>query len=573
MLGFPYINLIWREPVLRKGAVVCVVLALIASGAEVAMALTLVPILVSLGVGTGSELPAGLEDIAPAAWLFLFGALAIVRSLANWQSSVQTDRYSQELIVGLQSRVYRALSSAHWDAVRRSDPPTITSALQTQAYDAAYGFDYFVQIVTAASLVIGYLISTAAMFPLMLPVLLALLAAMWALNARRNRRVLAHAERYVDTTTELHQRYEDWVAISRISSLGVNADTLAHRFESAARNSARHAIEYSRSAATTRASYEAAVVIGMLLGVPIAWSLETPPELLVFGLVAFIRVLPRASSIQNGYQGMVNAVAPVEAIESLAARLERDRAVCPSSRKRLGWRQLALAGIGVEDVVREGGPRWILRDVDLNLGYGEWLALTGPTGAGKTILADVMLMLVRPDSGQIRIDGKLVDEALAGQWRHQSAYVPQDVVLFDASIRDNLRLYVPDATDAELEAALEQSAAQFVLTHLPEKLDTRAGPGGRWLSGGERHRIGIARALLKKPGFLVLDEPTAALDSDTQDRLMDALAGLKHAMSVVVITHRPELLRLADRIIGLEDGKTSRRDDGSRRNDPGLRRR
>lgn len=572
MLGFPYINLIWREPVLRKGAVVCVVLALIASGAEVAMALTLVPILVSLGVGTGSELPAGLEDIAPAAWLFLFGALAIVRSLANWQSSVQTDRYSQELIVGLQSRVYRALSSAHWDAVRRSDPPTITSALQTQAYDAAYGFDYFVQIVTAASLVIGYLISTAAMFPLMLPVLLALLAAMWALNARRNRRVLAHAERYVDTTTELHQRYEDWVAISRISSLGVNADTLAHRFESAARNSARHAIEYSRSAATTRASYEAAVVIGMLLGVPIAWSLETPPELLVFGLVAFIRVLPRASSIQNGYQGMVNAVAPVEAIESLAARLERDRAVCPSSRKRLGWRQLALAGIGVEDVVREGGPRWILRDVDLNLGYGEWLALTGPTGAGKTTLADVMLMLVRPDSGQIRIDGKLVDEALAGEWRHQSAYVPQDVVLFDASIRDNLRLYVPDATDAELEAALEQSAAQFVLTHLPEKLDTRAGPGGRWLSGGERHRIGIARALLKKPGFLVLDEPTAALDSDTQDRLMDALAGLKHAMSVVVITHRPELLRLADRIIGLEDGKTSRRDDGFRRNDPGPRR-
>ena len=161
---------------------------------------------------------------------------------------------------------------------------------------------------------------------------------------------------------------------------------------------------------------------------------------------------------------------------------------------------------------------------------------------------------------------------MAGQWRHQSAYVPQDVVLFDASIRDNLRLYVPDATDAELEAALEQSAAQFVLTHLPEKLDTRAGPGGRWLSGGERHRIGIARALLKKPGFLVLDEPTAALDSDTQDRLMDALAGLKHAMSVVVITHRPELLRLADRIIGLEDGKTSRRDDGFRRNDPGPRR-
>ena len=88
------------------------------------------------------------------------------------------------------------------------------------------------------------------------------------------------------------------------------------------------------------------------------------------------------------------------------------------------------------------------------------------------------------------------------------------------------------------------------------------------MSGGERQRIGIARALLRKPGFLVLDEPTAALDVETQSRLMDALAGLEHTMSVVFITHRPELLRLADKIIGIEDGRITRRDDGFRRSDP-----
>jgi len=92
------------------------------------------------------------------------------------------------------------------------------------------------------------------------------------------------------------------------------------------------------------------------------------------------------------------------------------------------------------------------------------------------------------------------------------------------------------------------------MTRLPEGLDTRAGPGGRWLSGGERQRIGIARALLRKPGFLVLDEPTAALDGETQERLMGALADLDHKMSVVLITHRPELLRLVDRVIEIEDG-------------------
>jgi ABC-type multidrug transport system fused ATPase/permease subunit len=150
-----------------------------------------------------------------------------------------------------------------------------------------------------------------------------------------------------------------------------------------------------------------------------------------------------------------------------------------------------------------------------------------------------------------------VDEELASSWRSQAAYVPQDVVLFDASIRDNLRLYVPDASDDELQTALEQAAAEFVFERLPDGLDTRVGPGGRWLSGGERQRIGIARALLRRPGFLVLDEPTAALDTDTQEKLMGALSKLEHTMSVVLITHRPELLRLADRVVHVVDGELS----------------
>ena len=371
---------------------------------------------------------------------------------------------------------------------------------------------------------------------------------------RRNQRVLAQSEDYHDAQTELHQRYEDWVAISRITSLGLDAGKLADRFESSAREAAAHSISFRRSFAATRVSYEAAVVMAILVGVPIAWWLETPPALLAFGLVIIVRVLPRAGSIQSGYQGIINAVAPVRAIEKLATQLELDAITRPAVPTRMNWQRLELADVGVEDTLREGSRRWILHDANVELKHGEWLALTGPTGAGKTTLADVMLMLLRPDAGELRVDGSVVDDDLANHWRNQAAYVPQEVVLVDASIRDNLRLYVPEATDAELMAALEQAAADFVMTRLPEGLDTRAGPGGRWLSGGERQRIGIARALLRKPGFLVLDEPTAALDGDTQTILMDALAGLEHTMSVVLITHRPELLRLVDRVIEIKDG-------------------
>jgi ATP-binding cassette subfamily C protein len=315
-------------------------------------------------------------------------------------------------------------------------------------------------------------------------------------------------------------------------------------------------------------TYQLALIAGILIGVPVAWWLETPPALLVFALLAFLRVLPRAGSIQAGYQSIINAVAPLQAIDQLATELENDPVAGPGNHPPLEWTHLELSKVGVEATLDDGSKRWILRDVDIELKHGEWLAVTGPTGAGKTTLADAMLMLLRPDSGQIKIDNNAADEELASEWRNQAAYVPQDVILFDASIRANLKLYVADATDGQLEAALRQAAGEFVIERLPDGLDTRVGPGGRWLSGGERQRIGIARALLRKPGFLVLDEPTAALDQETQAKLMEALSNLDHKMSVVFITHRPELLQLADKIIGIEDGRITRRDDGFRRSDP-----
>ena len=571
-LACPFLSFIRADALLLRGAAICLVLYLVAAAAEVVLAISLVPVISTLGVEAGESLGVLEDRVSPVAWLMLFALAAGLRMYASWLSSVKTEETEQKLVVSLQSRLYRALASANWDTVRRVSPPTITSALQTQSYDAAYGFSSLVQVVAAALLISGYLLAAALVFPLLLPVLIAVLVLIWSVNRTRSERALSYSEEYVGATTDLHQRYEDWVSISRISSLGVDSGNLADRFESGAHDAASRAIGFSRSAASTRASYDTALIVSVLVGVPVAWWLDTPPALLAFALVAIVRVLPRAAGIHSGYQGIVAAVAPLEAVLRLAEVLERDPVASSDSAAPLAWKRLELVDVGVEEGLIDGKQRWILRDVDLELREGEWLAVTGPTGAGKTTLAEVMLMLVRPDSGELRIDGRSVDGNLADAWRNAAGYVPQDVVLFDASIRDNLCVYVPDATDADLRAALAHAAAAFVFERLPGGLDTRVGPGGRWLSGGERQRIGIARALLKKPGFLVLDEPTAALDADTTGRLMDSLAGLKNTMSVVVITHRLELLRLADRTIGLEDSRIPRRGDGFRRSDPGPHR-
>ncbi len=308
LLAAPFLAIVWRTPTLRRGAVICVALALVASAAEIAVALALLPLLASLGVDAGGKLADFVGRIPPVGWLVLFVLAAGLRSVVNWWSSVQEERSTQQLVVAIQSRLYRALASAHWDAVRRLAPPTITSALQTQTYDASYGFSSVIHLITATLLVIGYLLSAAAVFPIMLPVLLLTLALIWWLNVRHNERVHSHAQGHADAQTELHQRYEDWVAISRISSLGMDAGKLADRFESGAREVASHSVGYSRSAAATRVSYDIAKVAGILVGVPVAWWLETPPALLAFGLVAFVRVLPRASSVQTGYQDVISAV-------------------------------------------------------------------------------------------------------------------------------------------------------------------------------------------------------------------------------------------------------------------------
>ena len=529
-------------------------LTMLASAAEIVVALSLLPILSSLGVDAGSEVDGLLAVFPPLGWLAVFAISAAIRSMLNWLSNVEQEKTSQSIAVQLQSQLYQALANTHWDTVRQISPPQITSALQSQVYEASYGFTYLIQVLSAVTLITGYLISSSIIFPTIFPALLAILTILWTFNARRNRKVNEISEGYVSAHTVLHQRYEDWVAISRISSLGVNVNDLATRFESDVNNAASLSIAYAKTSAATSVSYDVARVASIAIGVPIAWWLDAPPTLLAFGLVALVRVLPQASGIQTGYQGIVNCVPQLQSVQRLTAVLEADQVQQPSTSSKLEWKKLGIAGISIENTGSEANKRWILDSINLDMNSKTWLGITGPTGAGKTTLAEVLLMLVRPDSGEIRIDGAAVDDALAADWRNQAAYVPQDVVLLDATIRDNLRLYAPEATDTELIAVLGKAAGEFVTDTLPDGLDTRAGPGGRWLSGGERQRIGIARALLREPGFLVLDEPTAALDSATQARLMDSLAALEHKMSVVLITHRPELLRLVDRVISLSDG-------------------
>ncbi len=181
-------------------------------------------------------------------------------------------------------------------------------------------------------------------------------------------------------------------------------------------------------------------------------------------------------------------------------------------------------------------------------------ALTGASGAGKSTTADLVLGLLEPDSGAVLVDGRPLTHAGLRAWRARVAYVPQEPILIPGTLRKNLLWSVGDASDAACWAALDRAAAAFARA-LPDGLDTLLGDRGVRLSGGERQRVAIARALLREPDLLVLDEATSSLDDATEAAVLELLASLGPAVTVLVIAHRRSTIEAADHVVELAAGR------------------
>jgi thiol reductant ABC exporter CydC subunit len=211
--------------------------------------------------------------------------------------------------------------------------------------------------------------------------------------------------------------------------------------------------------------------------------------------------------------------------------------------------------IALENVTARypSAPEPALEGFDLRVEPGERVALVGPSGAGKTTVTNLLLRFLDPAAGRVSIDGVDLRELRQEDVRGTFALAAQDAHVFDSSIRENLRLARPDASDAELHDALRRARLDDWVRSLPAGLDTLVGEEGQALSGGQRQRLVIARALLSDAPVLVLDEPTAHLDGPTAEALVaDALDAAAHR-SVLLITHRPEGLELVDSVVSIPD--------------------
>lgn len=273
---------------------------------------------------------------------------------------------------------------------------------------------------------------------------------------------------------------------------------------------------------------------------------------LALGLQRLLPTLQQAYAAWACIQGAHHAVAST--LEFMDLELPAEQVTAPAL---FFQREIVIDGVCFS--YGEDGRR-ILDGIHLEIRKGSRVGIVGKTGSGKSTLLDIVMGLLAPTGGAVRVDGAEIDFAKPGAWHKLVAHVPQAIFIADASIMENIALGVEQKLiDIDRvrwcadKAQLSESLAQ-----LPKGLDTVVGERGAWLSGGQRQRIGIARALYKSATVLVLDEATSALDEGTESAVMESIENLGNDMTIIMVAHKIASLRSCDQIIELRDGKIHR---------------
>ena len=275
-------------------------------------------------------------------------------------------------------------------------------------------------------------------------------------------------------------------------------------------------------------------------------------------MAASTRIAPAVLRVQQGalqIRGSLGSANPtLQLIEQIGIQdnLELDE-------DTLDFQHEGFAGdieISNVQLTYPGKDQPAISEINLKIANGESVALVGPSYAGKTTLVDVLLGVLTPDFGTIKISGIASLEAFA-KWQGAVSYVPQDVIISNGTVRENVSLGFPIqlAEDEIVWRALELAQLADFVRELPMGLDTRVGDRGTKISGGQRQRLGIARAMFTKPMLLVLDEATSSLDGETESNISDSIRNLHGKVTVVMIAHRLSTVMHADRVVYMNNGK------------------
>jgi ATP-binding cassette, subfamily C, bacterial len=585
-----------------RRAVTAFVLVLVCAALEGVGIVLLVPVL-DLVIGHSSKSAPGFLSHAVVrlnldsasqqllAVLVCFIALIALRGLLLWARDIRLMRLSLGFVDHWRARLFNALTAAEWATSSGLERARVEHAIMDDVARIATGTERILRGLAN----LGVLLAQGLIALVLSPVLTALVLAFVAISAAVSMPMVASARRIGGRLTVAGQAMFELI-YHFLSGLKLakahRAEAMyVDRFDRALTDVRHQVVDFASRQTMMRVVFQfftgvlAAVVI--LVGVLV---LKTPVAVLaVFTLILARLTGPFLALLQN-LQQFANMLPAFDNVTRLLADLESAQATSGELQERFpeGQRYAARTQSGTPQPIHQigrsalvelrdvsfahpGQPAPAFANVSLTIEAGEFVGFVGPSGAGKTTLADIIAGLLVPQTGSVLVGGRRLTGQVRADWQDRLAYVPQEPFLFDYSIRDNLTWGREGIPDGALWRALQAAAADDVVRKLPHGLATRVGERGQTLSGGERQRLCLARALARRPALLILDEATNALDRATEDDVLARLEMLRHTMTIVMISHRATGLDLADRVVEFAPGSVRVRASADRAPDVSVR--
>jgi len=547
----------WRFPVL----VLWTALVGLSEGISVIL---LLPLLSRVGVATGSSqgLVTGLINkslafVGATEPLPILGVIVVAAGVQAFLT-IALNWWSVKLARHYQSRrqleMFSAFMRARWGFIAARKAGELTNAIVTESERLGRAFTITLSLVGSLVVAVIYLIlSLLIAWQVTVSLIVCATVAAFAM-VPLYRKGYAAGRSLAPLDAELQSALNEQFAGAKfIKASGIDdrASALiapllrqledANTFASAAPGTVRGVLEFTG-------------LVGLAIILVLAGEgLGVAAGNIVIVLALFGRLFPRLTAVQAQMHYLTGNLHAIEVIDDLqkAAETEAERQDRPDATL-----EIALPTVlAVRNLQVRLGERLVLDQINLSLPIPGVLAVVGRSGAGKSTLVHTLLGLVDSSAGSIRLGDHEFAAAPLRAWRRAIGYVPQETILFHASIRDNLTLVKPDASQAEIEIAARRAHAYDFIAAWPEGFGTIIGDQGVKLSGGQRQRLGIARALLTNPRLLLMDEAMSALDTESEADVLRTIEDLRQEMGILIVAHRLGAVRTADNVCVLDAGR------------------